>query len=67
MLRADTALRIFNGGDTCEVEIPAWVNLQLEEKTNADWNAAFDTDFRHNVGHGSTAGFVVSVRPGQHS
>ena len=67
MLRADTVLRVFPGGHQCEVEVPTWVGLDgLTYGEEPDtWNSMFDPAYEdRQVGHGSVAGFVVTVRPG---
>lgn len=70
-LRADTALRIFPGGETCEVEVPAWIGIDGEEYGDEPetWVSQFGPDFYEGrrVGHGSVAGFVVIPKPGQFS
>lgn len=66
MLRANTALRIFKNGTTCEVDVPSWVGIDSE--TYTEWEQEFLENFQErSVGHGSTGGFTIVVRPGEPS
>lgn len=68
-LRADTALRVFPGGEQCEVSVPQWTGLDglpYPESDGLFWTDEFAPTWPlRQVGHGSTGGFVVTVRPGQ--
>jgi len=67
-LRADTVLRVFPGGEQCEVEVPSWIGLDdlPYPEDGSTWNDEFSQPWdARQVGHGSTAGFVVTVRPGE--
>lgn len=68
MLRSNTALRIFPGGNTCEVDVPSWQGLDDPEVTYTGWEDEFVSTYEERrVGHGATNGFVITVGPGAFS